>query len=137
MVSAGPSLPNFNASSYAIFDSSLPPVDAGCYLRLDQSSNQIYRYRKNQSDGPIGSWGNGSLTIGDYDFRIDTITGSPNYSGTQAADTWINGFNLMYWGVEETGIGISSFTGTLRVRPAGGGADIDTAGYSAFAEATP
>ena len=100
-------------------------------------ASAIWQIRDNDTDTQIGRWDNGlgTLTIGDYDFRMDTSSG--NIDRGQSADTWINGFHLMSWGVEETGTGIQNWSGTIRVRPAGGGSDHDTASGTLQAEATP
>lgn len=121
----------FNASDFAI-----PPTDAGARILL-QGDGDVQRVLDNGADPVIGTWGDGTLNITDYDFRLDTTSGSLNYPGTQAADVWVSGAANIYWGVEETGIGAQNFTGTLRVRPSGGGSDFDTASVSLTAEATP
>lgn len=128
-------VPEFTGDPYSVTDIVLPPTDAGARIQLLANGN-VQGFRDNGADPILGTWGAG-LTISDYDFRWDIISGSLSYTGTQAGNTWITGFANMYWGVEETGIGISQCTGTLRVRPTGGGSDFDTASVSVTAEATP
>lgn len=131
--------PAFTGDPYNVTDITLPPTDAGARILL-QGDGDIQALRDQGADPVIGTWDNGQggiLDITDFDFRLDTISGSLGYSGGEAADTWISGAANIYWGVQETGVGITSFTGTFRIRPAGGGSDFDTASVSLTAEATP
>lgn len=128
-----PPTPSFLSDPYAIFDATGTPSLSRASLRLD-ADGKVRQIRQNQADGDIGFWGSG-LTISDYDFMMEQITGSVSAVGTQALDVWIQGFGGMYWGVETT-FGTPNFTATLRVRPFGGGADFDTAFCDVNAEAT-
>ncbi len=101
-----------------------PPAEAE--IRLISVANAVEQVRLNLPDGIIGSWGTGSLDISDYDFQFQILAGSLNSPGTQPGNTWINGFAGMYWGVRENGFGVSSCQGNLLIRPAGGGATIDS-----------
>jgi hypothetical protein len=127
--------PEFTSDPYNVSDFAIPPDDASASIQLNQTSNRVRQLRTDSPDGDIGFWGDGTLIITDWDFRLDTSIG--NLDIGQAADVWIVGFNGMFWGVQETGMSTEIFTGTLRVRPTGGGADIDTAPVSLTAEATP
>ncbi len=123
---------NFTGDPYFVIDASAgPPAEAEIQLTAAGGVNGL---RLNLPDQLIGSWFTLPELMSNYDFRLDTTSGSLSSPGSQSADTWINGFPNMFWGVRENGVGISSFTGTLRVRPAGGGADIDTASVSLQAE---
>lgn len=127
--------PAFTSDPYFIVDAAGgPPAEAELQLL---STGNVRSIRLNLPDTTIGTWDNGQggvLTISDYDFLMATTSGSLNSPGSQLADTWITGFSSMYWGVREDGAGITNFTGTLRMRPTGGGADIDTASVSLQAE---
>lgn len=130
--------PAFTSKPYQVDDIALPPLDAAASVEL-RGNGQVWELRRQFGDQQIGRWDNnlGTLTISDFDFRMDTVTGTLNRPGTQAADTWINGFSNMFWGVREFGIGVEFFEGNLRVRPAGGGSDFDIVGVELRAEATP
>lgn len=132
MGGGGMGVPKFTGDPYLVTDAAgSPPAEAEVLL---QTGGGVRGIRLNLADQTLGSWMGSGLDITDYDFRLDTISGSLNSIGTQAADTWITGFANMYWGVREAGSGVTTFTGTLRVRPTGGGADIDTAGVVLNAE---
>jgi len=129
-------VPQFTGDPYTAVDIILNPLDAGARIQLNQAGNTVRRLLDNGPDVDIGNWGDGSLDITDFDFRIDTTSGTPTYTGTQAADVWVSGASGIFWGSEETGLGIQSFVGTLRVRPSGGGSDFDTATATMTAEST-
>ncbi len=132
--STEPAAPNveFLGAPYLVTDAAAgPPAEAEIQLQAD---GDVRGVRLNLPDFDDGTWYTSPELMSDYDFRLDTTSGSLNSPGTQAADTWINGFANMYWGVRENGSGITAFNGTLRVRPAGGGADISTAIVSLSAE---
>ncbi len=131
---SGGGSPSFASDPYSVADFVAAPGTSRAELEIRSAGNVIHRERLNLPSGTIGTWGSG-LTISDYDFRIDTSAGAPDSPGTEAADTWISGFDGMYWGCEVAS-GTSNFSGTLRVRPAGGGADIDTATVAINAEST-
>lgn len=125
--------PEFSSGFFTVNDAAAgPPAEAE--IRLNQSGNSVNGIRLNLPDSLLGTWGSGLLDITDYDFRWDITSGSLNSPGSQAGNTWITGFDGMYWGVRENGSGITACNGTLRVRPAGGGADFDTAIVSVVAE---
>lgn len=130
--------PRFTNKPYTIFDFALPPLDAGCRLQL-RGDGTVWALRDQALDINIGRWDNGlgTLTLGDYDLRMDTVSGSLGYTGGESADVWVPGVVNMFWGVQETGIGISDFEGNLRIRPSGGGSDFDIVGVTMMAEATP
>ncbi len=128
----GGGLPAFTSDPYFVLDSAgAPPAQASIGLL---SGGNVRALKLNSADLTIGTWQGGALTMSDYDFQMTTITGVLSATGTQLANIWINGFNGMFWGIREIGFGVDSYSGTLRVRPAGGGADIDTAGVLLNAE---
>lgn len=130
-------LPAWVGDPYSATDSQTTPTDAEAGVELDVDGS-IDRILSTGTQPDIGRWdGNNSLDGNDYDFRVDTISGTLNGPGTDTADVWHNGGALIVFSVEETGIGTTVFTGTLRMRPAGGGADIDTASCSFTAESVP
>jgi len=127
--------PVFESDPYDIFNGQSSPTDAGAEMEI-QADGDVFSFRTPGVNFRVGGWGNPSLDISDFDFRLDTISGTLNFPGSDAADTWIAGSTIPRWGVEETGFGTTTFTGTLRVRPSGGGDDFDTAAVSLEAEST-
>lgn len=127
--------PQFSAAAYNIEDNFGSPAEASIEIDADGGIESVLN-AGNQGD--IGRWdGNASLTKSDYEFRLDTISGTLNAPGSAAADTWISASaSTDTWGIIQIGSGIKIFNGTLRVRPAGGGADIDTATVTLTADAT-
>ena len=78
------------------------------------------------------------LNKADYQFRLDEISSSGNPIIGDGINIWLPpsaGFN--FWRIEED-FGISSFSGTLRVRLAVAPfTEYDTAAMSLYAEKTP
>lgn len=130
----------FSAANYQVNDFGIPPGDARSTINLNGNGN-IEMTRLNASNGVIGTWATGTgFDPNDYDVMWQSSGSNPNWGPSDPIDTWINGsVGVMgIWGEEETGIGSSSANGTLRIRPAGGGADIDTATVNPlYAESTP
>ena len=128
--------PQFVSDPYLVSDFKLAPGLACAKLELN-SDGTIRGVRCGFSSFALGRWDNslGTLTIGDYDFRVDKITGD-SLNSDLAQDTWFAGRHLMKFGIDISG-GTKNFEGTIRVRPTGGGADFDTASVNLSAESTP
>jgi hypothetical protein len=128
----------FTSDPYTVIDINLPPTDALAGIEVDADGG-IEKYINAGNQGDIGRWDNGlmSLDKSDYQFRLDTITGTTDNG--DALDTWlpaIAGFN--HWDREVTGTGNKNFTGTLRMRLAiSPFTEFDTAAVTLHAEATP
>jgi hypothetical protein len=122
---------NINVSAFA-----LPPADALAGIEID-ADGTIDRVTQAGNTPNVWTWAVGSgFDANDYDFMFDISVGALDGIG-DPGNVWINGGGTIFWLVQETGIGTTTCTGTLRIRPAGGGGDIDTAGSSLSAEATP
>ena len=125
---AGGGSPAWVSDPYAINDTDFPGP-AGSSIQL--LSSGVVRALKVAGASPsdIGRWDNNlSLTISDYDFQFAQTSGPTlNTPGGSAADVWINGVTGMQWGVIELGADIITVLGDLLMRPAGGGATIDSA----------
>ena len=136
IMGGGPSFSvQFSASSYNVNDFGVPPGDARSTIQL-QIDGDIFATRLNGANTNIGTWvtGTGWNPL-DYDFQWQSGFNDPNYGPSDPIDVWING--SAFWGQEETGIGLSDSDGLLRIRPAGGGTVIDTAGVNLSVEAIP
>lgn len=75
----------------------------------------------------------------DFDFRLDLITGVLR-AASDSTGVWIAGGAgvIATWGQEELSPpGIDMWTGTFRMRPSGGGADLITTGVSGGVESLP
>ena len=86
----------------------------------------------------IGTWGVG-VNGSDYDFFFDQQSpGGPNM-GLSQVNAWFNGSGgsseVARWGCEDAGGGFQETDCILRIRPAGGGADLATADVHMDAEA--
>lgn len=128
---------NFNSTPYVIFDFGIPPGDARSEIQL-RTNGDVWRNRLNNSNGVIGSWAQGSgFDMNDYDFMWSPGGNDPNWGPGDPINTWINGGGIITWGAEVTGIGNYTADGGILVRPAGGGATIDTAPTTLNAESTP
>jgi hypothetical protein len=123
----------FDASLYTGEDVAPNPTDALATVDL-LNSGLIDGTGNAQS--PSGQWLWNSASAANYDVRLDPTAGTFNWAGGDPVNTWLNGATSRSWGVEETGLGITTATGTLRIRPTGGGADIDTASVTLTAEST-
>lgn len=128
----------FSAASWAAGDFGLPPGDARCEVQL-RANGDVWIQRLNGSDGAVGTWVTGSgFDANDYDFQWQQVGNNPNWGpGDPSPNIWVNGGGTIVWAAEETGIGTYIASGTLLIRPAGGGSTIDSAGISLSAEATP
>lgn len=125
--------PAFVSDPFTVFDS-VPggPAQAGIEIDGDGGVEAI---KEAGNQGDIGRWDNNlSLTKSDYQFRLDTTSGTLNAPGTDPADTWLTASTgTDFFGIRELA-SIKVFSGTLRVRPSGGGADFDTASVSLSAD---
>ena len=129
--------PAFVSDPYTVIDFRLTPATACAKLEL-RANGEIWGIRCGLSSFLEGRWDNslGTLTIGDYDFRVDK-TGGDDLNSDLSQNAWHAGVNLMKFGVEVSDSTIS-FQGTIRVRPTGGGADLDSATVTnLLAESTP
>ena len=115
----------FIPNAYNFFDFRLgAAAEAG--IRT-QSDGTIDRLDSNSPQADVGTWYTGGATAADYDIRLDYVSGDHINSG-DAEDTWFNANSQRSWSVVAAmGFNTEVFSGTLRVRPTGGGADIDTA----------
>lgn len=110
--------PLFTSDPYAVSDITAFPQGPAAQARLEIRANgTVYGVRGGGTDFLAGRWDASlfTLTKADYQFRLDTISGS--LTGGDAADTWIaanSGTDL--WEVLVAGQGIEQFTGTIRVR---------------------
>jgi len=126
----------FSSGIISVGDFRLSPNNAAAGIEID-ADGTIDRVRSTGTDQNIWTWATGAgFDANDYDFMWDSITGTLDLIG-DPQDVWINGGSTIFFTVLETGIGTTSATGTLRIRPAGGGADISTASGSLVAESTP
>jgi len=128
----------FNQASYSIFDIGFFPGDARAEIQI-RANGDVWAQRLNGADGVIGSWVTGSgFDANDYDFQWVTTGNNPNWGPSDPiSPSWVNGGGTIVWGAEETGAGTFIATGVIHIRPAGGGADIDTATATLNAESTP
>jgi hypothetical protein len=117
--------PIFTGDPFIVFDSYPSPATAGFEIDLNGDIQSF------DSGGPgpvIGKWDpSGTLTRADYDFRCDVTTGG-DFDGTYKKDIWYPGTTLISFLVSvPSPIALHRIIGTLRMRPTGGGVDIDTA----------
>jgi hypothetical protein len=122
---------HFSDSGWAIQDEAVAPTDARCIIEL-RANGQIWAVRLNAADNQLGTWWTGAgLDANDYDFQWQQLGNNPNWPGGSASpNIWVNGGGTIAWGVEELGTGAVIASGTMLIRPAGGGATIDSAGVS-------
>jgi hypothetical protein len=109
--------PRFTNDPYFAVDFQIFPTDALAGIEVD-ADGAIERFTSTGNQGDIGRWDNGlgTLNKADYQFRLDTISGSVEV-GSDPVDTWLAASaGLNFWRVREQGIGTERFTGTLRVR---------------------
>jgi hypothetical protein len=89
----------------------------------------IEHFNQTGNLGDFGTWGSplSTYTRADYDFRCDKVSGDDLDTGTgDAQDTWHAGSSLISFQLAQAS-GVKTFTGTLRMRPTGGGSDIGEA----------
>ena len=115
----------FTGDPFFALDSYPSPANAGIEIESDGS---ITRFTSTQNNIFEGRWdGGGSFNRSDYDFRFDRISGAADCDGTNKVGIWYPGTTLIAYSLLFSGFGLRNITGTLRMRPTGGGADIDTA----------
>jgi hypothetical protein len=129
---------HFSDSGWAIQDVAVNPADARLIVQL-RANGEIWAVRLNAGDTMIGSWATGAgWDANDYDFQWQQLQNNPNWAGGDPSpNIWVNGGGTVQWGAEETGLGTFIAGGTLLIRPAGGGATIDSAGISLNVESFP
>ena len=118
--------PLFTSDPFQAFDSYPSPANAGIEIEADGT---ITRFTSTTNNILIGRWdgGCGSLDRADYDFRADRTGGSGDFDGFWKEGIWYPGSGLISFSLLFTGFGIKRIFYTLRMRPTGGGVDIDTA----------
>lgn len=139
---SAPCAPQFTTDPLNAFSFTQPPTEpdalAGIEIDADGAIERFLSSVEGGNQGDIGRWdgGCGILDIADYDFRYDVSIGSVN-GISNSAGVWHPGSGgLINFSVTEN-LGIQTATGTLRVRPTGGGVDIDTCTLNLHAERTP
>jgi hypothetical protein len=139
---AAPCAPLFTAGSIFVASFTMPPTEpdalAGIEIDADGAIESFKSSVEGGNQGDHSRWdgGCGILDIADYDFRYDVTIGSVN-GISFTAGVWHPGSGgLINFSVTEN-LGVQTAWGTLRVRPAGGGADIDTITLTLQAERTP
>jgi hypothetical protein len=123
--------------TYIVSDIALNPLDARAIVEI-QADGDVFARRLQGSDFLLGTWVTGTgFDANDFDFQWQQLGNNPNWGpGDPSPNIWVNGGGAISWGAEETGLGTYIASGTLLVRPAGGGATIDSAGVSLNAEST-
>lgn len=118
--------PRFTSDPWFPFDSYPSPAQAGIEI---ESNGTITRYTSTTNNILVGRWdgGCGTLDRADYDFRADRTAFSSDFDTFWKQGIWYPGSGFISFGLEFTGFGIKKIEFTLRMRPTGGGADIDTA----------
>jgi hypothetical protein len=122
---------------YIISDIALNPLDARSIIEI-RANGDVFANRLQGSDFVLGTWVTGTgFDANDFDFQWQQLGNNPNWGpGDPSPNIWVNGGGTISWGAEETGLGTFIASGTLLVRPAGGGATIDSSGVSLNAEST-
>ena len=118
--------PVFTSDPYLPSDSYPSPATAGIEIEADGT---ITRYTSTTNNILVGRWdgGCGTLNRADYDFRADRTAFSSDFDTSNKQGIWYPGTSLIAFGLTFTGFGIERIQFTLRMRPTGGGVDIDTA----------
>lgn len=118
--------PQFVTDPYLPFDSYPSPATAGIEIEADGT---ITRFTSTANNILIGRWDGfcGSLDRADYDFRADRTSGASDFDFSDKEGVWHPGTSLVSFGITFNGFGIKTIGANLRIRPTGGGADIDTA----------
>lgn len=127
----------FDAAEYTASDIKISPDDAQAGLELDADGT----IDKIDIDGPvsnIGTWYTSVLDADNYEVRLDYLSGAVINGGNNTGQWYLGETDAPNgWWITETGIGENTFIGTFRIRPAGGGADIDTASVTITAASEP
>lgn len=126
--------PMFTSSLISVYDSCSEPcvATAGIYINSDGTIQSFVGGEPAVFDSRWDG-GCGILNRADYDFRFDAPIGSCNLITSDDTMVWVPGTALITFGVTKN-IGIQEAIGTLRIRPTGGGVDIDTVPLSLTAE---
>ena len=124
--------------TYIVGDDIPSPDDARAIIEL-RANGEVWAVHLNAADSQLGTWVLGTgFDANDYDFQWQQVGNNPNWGGGAASpNIWVNGGATIAWGAEETGLGTYIASGTLLVRPAGGGSTIDSSGVSLNADTTP
>ena len=124
------SQPMFSGDPYWVFDFEfIGMAKAGIRIRND---GIIEEYDSNGIQSLSGRWdGGGSFNIADYDFRFNKFSG--DLDGPFTDGIWYPGSGAQIDFYVETS-GVQNATGSLLMRPAGGGVTIDTADVTLDAE---
>lgn len=127
----------FSSAQFSAFDFQILPTDSLSGFELDTDGT----IDKLDTDGPtlnVGTWATGTFTATDYDVMLeDNLGGVAVGSGSLAYDTWYQMSGTRAWWSAVPGTGDRRVKGTWRIRPTGGGADIDTAVFQATASVEP
>lgn len=112
------------SSPFSVSDSYPSPALAGIEIEADGT---VTRFTSATNNILIGRWHTGCTGINraDYDFRADRTAGSLDFSGTNKSGIWYPGTSLVAYSLSFSGFGTRSISANLRMRPTGGGADID------------
>jgi len=126
--------PQFIGDPYEAFDSYPSPARPGIEIETDGT---ITRFTSTTNNILIGRWdgGCGTLNMADYDFRIDGGPGTPDPI-EYPEGVWHPGVNTIFWLLNVVGSGLQIYTGTIKIRPTGGGDTIDIATVTIEADLT-
>jgi len=128
--------PQFTAFNIFEADACIQPCVALAGIEIDaDGAIETFIQAGNQGDHSRWDGGCGVLDIADYDFRLDVSSGAVNGVQTLASEVWHPGSGPLIVFSTTRNFGESTVIGTLRVRPTGGGGDIDTVGLTLFASA--
>jgi hypothetical protein len=128
----GPSSPAFTGDPFSVF--SFDPSEATAGIDIESGGN-IGAFDEDGALPDIGTWdGGGSFVKADFDFRADKISGIGSLNSPNLQGIWYPGSGSIQFKVITTSV--KNWVGTLRMRPTGGGADIDTASLQLEADST-
>ncbi len=134
MADAGgaPASPMFTGDPFDVFSFDPTEAEAGIHIASD---GDIESFTEAGPGPDLGTWdGGGSFVKADYDFRADKISGIGSLNSPNLQSIWYPGSGSISFKVITTSV--KNWTGTLRMRPTGGGADIDTAPLHLEADST-
>ena len=128
---AAPASPMFTGDPFQAQDFGFGFVEAGIEIDADGG---IEAFNSGGNLGDIGRWdGGGSFVRADFDFRADKSSGFGNLDAPFVQSVWYAGSSLISFKVSNS-FSVDNWSGTLRMRPTGGGSDIDTASLQLTAE---
>lgn len=134
---ASAATPSFSAGTFNVVDLALPPNDARAVIQL-RTNGQVWAERQDGPDFQLGTWITGTFNPADWEARFTPNVGSLSWGPSDSITPfWNNLGSQRNWGEEETGIGVEFCSGTIDIRPAGGGAIVTTCTANLSAEATP